>query len=133
MPGKSTAVSNGEELKRAVAQLGKDLGLDAEMEYKVGRRIWGAKVFQLIGDYCDGPWQGVVEAWYNYSGQPLTLTAGDDANVYLIVAKYAEQVIDVLNRERLDQNVPVVWINDFAMTVREFAGPNEAVVVLTHS
>jgi hypothetical protein len=43
MPGKATAVSNGEELKRAVAALGKSLGLDAETEVKVGRRIWGAK------------------------------------------------------------------------------------------
>ncbi len=43
MPGKSIAVRNGEELKHAVAQLGKSLGLDAQTEVKVGRRIWGAK------------------------------------------------------------------------------------------
>lgn len=43
MPGRSTAVTNGEELKRAVVQLGQSLGLGAETEVKVGRRVWGAK------------------------------------------------------------------------------------------
>jgi len=41
MPGKATAVNNGEELKRAVAALGKSLGLNAETEVKVGRRNLG--------------------------------------------------------------------------------------------
>lgn len=43
MPGKALAVINGEELKHAVADLGRDLGLNAKTEVKVGRRIWGAK------------------------------------------------------------------------------------------
>ncbi len=43
MPGRSTAISNGEELKKAVVALSKNLGLEAETEVKVGRRIWGAK------------------------------------------------------------------------------------------
>jgi hypothetical protein len=43
MAGKATAVKNGEELKLAVAELGKNLGLEAKTEVKVGRRIWGAK------------------------------------------------------------------------------------------
>ncbi len=43
MPGKSTAVQNGDDLKRAVAQLGKELGLEVRTEARVGRRIWGAQ------------------------------------------------------------------------------------------
>jgi len=43
MPGKSTAVTNGTELKEAVATLGAKLGLKAGTEVKVGRRIWGSK------------------------------------------------------------------------------------------
>lgn len=43
MAGKSTAIKNGEELKKAVAQLGMSLGLDSKTEVKVGRRVWGAK------------------------------------------------------------------------------------------
>ncbi|MBI3945834.1 MAG: hypothetical protein HY321_07935 [Armatimonadetes bacterium] len=42
MPGKGTAVENGEQLKAAVAVLVSDLGLDAKTEVRVGRRIWGA-------------------------------------------------------------------------------------------
>jgi hypothetical protein len=43
VPGKETAVKNGQELKKAVATLAKGLGLLAETEVKVGRRIWGAR------------------------------------------------------------------------------------------
>lgn len=43
MPGKASAVNNGNELKRAVVALGKSLRLHAETEVKVGRRIWGAR------------------------------------------------------------------------------------------
>jgi hypothetical protein len=43
MPGKAQAVSNGEELKRAVMETGAALGLKVESEVKVGRRIWGAR------------------------------------------------------------------------------------------
>lgn len=42
MAGKGTAVQNGNELKRIVVELGKDLGLETADEVKVGRRIWGA-------------------------------------------------------------------------------------------
>jgi hypothetical protein len=45
MPGKAKAVSNGEDLKNSVALLGESIGLLAETEVKVGRRIWGAKRF----------------------------------------------------------------------------------------
>ena len=37
------AVSSGDDLKRAVAQVGQALGLEADTEVKVGRRIWGAR------------------------------------------------------------------------------------------
>jgi len=43
MPGKSKAVESGNELRDAVADLGRAMGLDAEIEVAVGRRIWGAK------------------------------------------------------------------------------------------
>jgi len=42
MPGKATAVSNGDELVKAVAQLSRDLGLEAKEQVRVARRIWGA-------------------------------------------------------------------------------------------
>ena len=43
MAGKSTAVESGAELRDQVAELGRSLGLDAETEVSVGRRIWGAR------------------------------------------------------------------------------------------
>ena len=43
MPGKAKAVASGNELRDVVAELGQELGLDAEIEVSVGRRIWGAK------------------------------------------------------------------------------------------
>ncbi|MFC1584282.1 PD-(D/E)XK nuclease superfamily protein [Fibrobacterota bacterium] len=43
MAGRMKAVKNGEELQRVVVDLAEDLGLKAEIEVKVGRRIWGAK------------------------------------------------------------------------------------------
>ena len=43
MSGKATAVENGNQLRDAVAAIGEALGLDADIEVKVGRRIWGAK------------------------------------------------------------------------------------------
>lgn len=43
MPGRATAVSNGNELKLVVATLGMSLGLEAMTEVKVGRRIWGVR------------------------------------------------------------------------------------------
>ena len=43
MPGKAKAVHSGNELRDAVATLGESLGLAAEKEVAVGRRVWGAK------------------------------------------------------------------------------------------
>jgi len=43
MAGKSKAVHSGNELRDAVADLGRSLGLDAGIEVQVGRRIWGAR------------------------------------------------------------------------------------------
>jgi hypothetical protein len=43
MPGKATAVTNGEQLKLAVKEIGLHLQLEAKTEVKVGRRIWGAR------------------------------------------------------------------------------------------
>lgn len=43
MPGRATAVANGEQLKRAVSELATNLGLEARTEVKVGRRLWGAE------------------------------------------------------------------------------------------
>lgn len=41
MAGKSQAVSNGQGLQKAVAELADSLGLECRTEVKVGRRIWG--------------------------------------------------------------------------------------------
>lgn len=43
MPGRSLAVSNGKQLSIAVGQLGESLGLSAQLEVRVARRIWGAE------------------------------------------------------------------------------------------
>jgi hypothetical protein len=43
MSGGATAVSNGADLKKAVASLGEKLGLRAEIEVRVARRIWGSQ------------------------------------------------------------------------------------------
>ena len=43
MPGRALAVANGDELARAVIDLGRDLGLEAMEQVRVARRIWGAE------------------------------------------------------------------------------------------
>ena len=43
MPGRALAVVNGDELARAVTDLGRDLGLEAMEQVRVARRIWGAE------------------------------------------------------------------------------------------
>ena len=43
MAGKAKAVASGNELRDRVAALGRELGLEADTEVAVGRRIWGAK------------------------------------------------------------------------------------------
>lgn len=43
MSGKAKAVANGNELRDHVAELGRALGLEAQTEVQVGRRVWGAK------------------------------------------------------------------------------------------
>ena len=42
MPGRARAVANGDELARAVVELGRALGLEASEQVRVARRIWGA-------------------------------------------------------------------------------------------
>jgi hypothetical protein len=42
MPGKATAVANGDGLVRAVAELATGLGLESKQQVRVARRIWGA-------------------------------------------------------------------------------------------
>ena len=43
MPGKSTAVVSGNDLRDRVAEIGRELGLEAAVEVEVGRRVWGAR------------------------------------------------------------------------------------------
>ena len=43
MAGKAEAVRSGNELRDQIADIGRTLGLDVEIEVGVGRRIWGAK------------------------------------------------------------------------------------------
>ena len=42
MPGRQQAVSNGDDLVKAVAQLARDLDLEEKEQVRVARRIWGA-------------------------------------------------------------------------------------------
>lgn len=42
MPGKGLAVSNGDELVKAVIELAQGLGLESRKQVRVARRIWGA-------------------------------------------------------------------------------------------
>ncbi len=42
MPGKATAVYNGDELVQEVIKIAKKLGLENKEQFHVARRIWGA-------------------------------------------------------------------------------------------
>ena len=42
MPGKATAVQNGDELVQEVVKIAKKLGLETKEQFHVARRIWGA-------------------------------------------------------------------------------------------
>jgi len=42
MPGKATAVKNGDELVKAVVKIAERLGLETKEQFHVARRIWGA-------------------------------------------------------------------------------------------
>jgi hypothetical protein len=42
MPGKATAVHNGDELVKEVIKIAKKLGLETKEQFHVARRIWGA-------------------------------------------------------------------------------------------
>ena len=42
MSGRARAVSNGDDLVKAVAQLARELGLEVKEQVRVARRIWGA-------------------------------------------------------------------------------------------
>jgi hypothetical protein len=43
MAGGAAAVKSGEELKDQVKELGRRLGLEARVEVRVGRRLWGSE------------------------------------------------------------------------------------------
>jgi len=43
MAGKGKAVKSGDALKKDVITLAKSLGLEADDEFKLGRRVWGSK------------------------------------------------------------------------------------------
>ena len=45
MPGRARAVANGDELARAVMNLGRELALEPMEQVRVARRIWGAERF----------------------------------------------------------------------------------------
>ncbi|MBI5773548.1 MAG: hypothetical protein HZA89_07380 [Verrucomicrobia bacterium] len=42
MPGKATAVQNGDELVQEVIKIARKLGLETKEQFHVARRIWGA-------------------------------------------------------------------------------------------
>jgi len=43
MSGRATAVQTGDQLCKVVVALGRDLGLEAREQFRLGRRIWGAE------------------------------------------------------------------------------------------
>jgi len=43
MSGGARAVSSGDELAKAVCELGRSLGLEVREQFKVARRLWGAE------------------------------------------------------------------------------------------
>jgi len=43
MAGKGLAVTNGDDLVKAVLRMGQELGLETRTQFAVARRIWGAK------------------------------------------------------------------------------------------
>jgi hypothetical protein len=93
MAGKAVAVKNGDELKWAVAQTGKQLGLAVRTEVKVGRRIWGAKRFiDVVFTHPATRLQLGVECKYQGTGGsaeekiPSTLTDMDAWPIRGIVA-----------------------------------------------
>ena len=45
MPGTGAAVVSGDELERRVVDLARALGLEAQTQVRVGRRVWGAERF----------------------------------------------------------------------------------------
>ena len=45
MPGTGAAVVSGDELERKVVDLARALGLEAQTQVRVGRRVWGAERF----------------------------------------------------------------------------------------
>ncbi len=45
MPGNAAAVVSGDELERRVADAARALGLEAAVQVRVGRRVWGAERF----------------------------------------------------------------------------------------
>lgn len=45
MAGTGAAVASGDELERKVVDLARSLGLEAETQVRVGRRVWGAERF----------------------------------------------------------------------------------------
>jgi hypothetical protein len=42
MPGRDVAVTRGDDLVKAVTSLGRELGLEIAVQFRVGRRLWGA-------------------------------------------------------------------------------------------
>src|SRR5262245_58239230 len=43
MSGRATAVQTGDQLCKVVTALGRELGLEAREQLRLGRRIWGAE------------------------------------------------------------------------------------------
>lgn len=82
--------------------------------------------FLLIGDFVEGTWDGVVEAWCDHAGELcLCLTPDEEAaEAYLVVARHPEEVLEALPAAH--RPLPVVWVNDRDGAVRTFAAAGEA-------
>ncbi|MDZ7337346.1 MAG: hypothetical protein ONB30_02265 [candidate division KSB1 bacterium] len=80
----------------------------------------------LVADYVDGTWDGVVNAWCQSTGYSslCLVSCKREATAFLVVAKHEHQVIDGL-KDLQHERMPVVWIDDYAGTVRAYASVQE--------
>ncbi len=81
----------------------------------------------LIGDFVEGTWDGVVNAWCESTDQEaLCLVPYEEqATAYLVVARYEDQVQEALRGFEASA-LPLIWINDYDGQVLRYASVPEA-------
>lgn len=68
----------------------------------------------LIGDFVDGTWDGVVNAWCEATGQEALclVPCKEQASAFLVVAKHEYEVQEALKGFEAI-TIPLVWINEY--------------------